>query len=227
MATTKLTDTLATIRISGDSTKPFLQGQLTCDVEHLAPMQYQLAAICNPQGRVIALFHLILADHIYYLIMPSGLTAIVMRTLGKYAVFYKVLMEETINELPLLPSMPVIEMPRIYPETSGMFLPHELNLDKLGALSFTKGCYTGQEIIARMQHRGKLKNRLYVAEVSYPNPTPGSDLYADNIAGKIVSQSVIDPSKTLLVCDTEIAQSQSLFLTQDKQHPIRIQKQVD
>ena len=42
-------------------------------------------------------------------------------------------------------------------ETSGCFTPHMLNLDKLGAISFTKGCYTGQEVIARTHYKGTTK----------------------------------------------------------------------
>ncbi len=40
------------------------------------------------------------------------------------------------------------------------FTPHMLNLDRLGALSFDKGCYTGQEVVARTEHLGKVKRRL-------------------------------------------------------------------
>ncbi|MBA3660679.1 MAG: folate-binding protein YgfZ [Gammaproteobacteria bacterium] len=56
-------------------------------------------------------------------------------------------------------------IPSIYPETSRQFLPHEINLQHLTALSFSKGCYTGQEIIARMHYRGKLKMQLYQAVI--------------------------------------------------------------
>ncbi len=49
----------------------------------------------------------------------------------------------------------------IYPDTSGEFVPQMLNYQALGAVSFKKGCYTGQEIVARMQYLGKLKRRLY------------------------------------------------------------------
>ncbi len=49
----------------------------------------------------------------------------------------------------------------VCPETSGEFVPQMLNYQALGAVSFKKGCYTGQEIVARMQYLGKLKRRLY------------------------------------------------------------------
>lgn len=70
-------------------------------------------------------------------------------------------------------------IPTIYPETSGKFLPHDINLAKLQAISFDKGCYTGQEIIARMQYRGKSKNHMYQAHVICDTPPqPGADIYS-------------------------------------------------
>jgi len=61
-------------------------------------------------------------------------------------------------------------IPTIYAVTSEKFLPHELNLQKLNGISFNKGCYTGQEIIARMQYRGKLKNHMYRARLKTTIP---------------------------------------------------------
>ena len=52
------------------------------------------------------------------------------------------------------------EIPWVDSATSGKFLAHSLNLDLSGAVSFTKGCYVGQEIIARMEHRGRPKRRM-------------------------------------------------------------------
>jgi folate-binding protein YgfZ len=49
------------------------------------------------------------------------------------------------------------------PDTSDAFLPQMLNLDRIGAVSFTKGCYVGQEIVARTQHLGRIKRRMYRA----------------------------------------------------------------
>lgn len=52
-------------------------------------------------------------------------------------------------------------LPQIYAATSEQFVAQMLNLDLLDAISFTKGCYTGQEIIARAQHLGRIKRRLF------------------------------------------------------------------
>lgn len=49
---------------------------------------------------------------------------------------------------------------------SEQFLPHNLNLHLTGAINFEKGCYTGQEIIARMQYRGKLKSQVYLCQIN-------------------------------------------------------------
>jgi folate-binding protein YgfZ len=69
----------------------------------------------------------------------------------------------------------------IYPETSEKFLPHEINLHLNQGVSFNKGCYTGQEIIARMHYRGKLKTELRHIEIESANPpTRGEDLATTN-----------------------------------------------
>ncbi len=56
---------------------------------------------------------------------------------------------------------------------SDLYLPHQLNLDLMGALNFRKGCYTGQEIVARMEYRGKTKKRLKAIKLS--GTLPGSE----------------------------------------------------
>ncbi len=50
--------------------------------------------------------------------------------------------------------------------SSGEYLPQHLNLDRLNAVSFAKGCYPGQEIIARLKYRGEVKKRLAAAAVT-------------------------------------------------------------
>jgi len=61
-------------------------------------------------------------------------------------------------------------LPTIYRSSSDRFLPQMLNLDALGGVSFTKGCYPGQEVVARTQHLGRVKRRLYVARAPAPPP---------------------------------------------------------
>jgi folate-binding protein YgfZ len=69
-------------------------------------------------------------------------------------------------------------IPEVYPATVEAFVPQMLNLQALGAISFTKGCYTGQEIVARTQYLGKLKRRMYRAHVDVETaPRPGQPLH--------------------------------------------------
>jgi folate-binding protein YgfZ len=60
-------------------------------------------------------------------------------------------------------------LPQVYAATSEAFVAQMLNLDLLDGISFSKGCYTGQEIIARTQHLGRIKRRLF--RLSLPSGT--------------------------------------------------------
>ncbi len=63
-------------------------------------------------------------------------------------------------------------LPLVSAPTSESFLPQMLDLDRLGAISFDKGCYLGQEIVARAQHRGKVKRRLVRLNWAGPESPP-------------------------------------------------------
>lgn len=67
-------------------------------------------------------------------------------------------------------------LPEVYPETSGEFVAQMLNLDRLGGISFTKGCYPGQEIVARAHHLGRVKRRARGFQAAAPPPPPGTSL---------------------------------------------------
>lgn len=65
--------------------------------------------------------------------------------------------------------------PQVYAATSGEFVAQMLNLDLLGAISFDKGCYTGQEVIARAHYRGRVKRRLQRFRSREPLPLKPGD----------------------------------------------------
>ena len=67
--------------------------------------------------------------------------------------------------------------------TSGVFLPQMLALDELGAVSFTKGCYLGQEVVARAQHKGKVKRCLTSLGWSGACPSVGDKICDDSGRG--------------------------------------------
>ena len=73
-------------------------------------------------------------------------------------------------------------VPVIAPPTQDQFIPQMLNLDALDGVSFRKGCYAGQEIVARTQYLGRLKERLALAHVDAEPPPPGARLFASSFA---------------------------------------------
>jgi len=78
-------------------------------------------------------------------------------------------------------------LPQVYPETHEAFVAQMLNLDLLGGVSFEKGCYTGQEIIARTHFRGAIKRRMFRFECASPPPAPAARILAgDQHAGDVV-----------------------------------------
>lgn len=84
-------------------------------------------------------------------------------------------------------------MPVIYPQTSEEFVAQMSNLNLLGGVNFKKGCYPGQEIVARMQYLGKLKRQMFLARIETDTcPTPGDDLVATNTEAADGSGKVVD-----------------------------------
>ncbi|MDA9271859.1 folate-binding protein YgfZ [bacterium] len=79
----------------------------------------------------------------------------------------------------------------IYPLTRGLFLPHRLGLQHSGHLSFNKGCYKGQEIIARTHYRAKLKHELKLFKIQ-TNKKLQSGLRLFNSDGKVEIGELID-----------------------------------
>lgn len=81
-------------------------------------------------------------------------------------------------------------VPEILPDTVEEFIPQTVNLDLLGGISFNKGCYTGQEIVARLHYRGTVKRRMYLAECDIEEtPRPGCAIHATGVeqsAGQVV-----------------------------------------
>lgn len=80
----------------------------------------------------------------------------------------------------------------IHPETSTLFTPHMLNYPDLHAVSFKKGCYTGQEVIARTHYLGKAKRHLYCASIVSDQAPQAGDVLLDetnNEVGVVVNSA--------------------------------------
>jgi len=98
-------------------------------------------------------------------------------------------------------------------ETADQFVPQMLNLDVLGGVSFNKGCYPGQEIVARAHFLGRLKRRMFRAFIPGPEaPRAGDELFCpallDHAVGTIVSCAPLPTGEgfeALAVIQTECA----------------------
>ena len=103
-------------------------------------------------------------------------------------------------------------LPELGAETAEAFTAHMLNLDRLGAISFTKGCYTGQEIVARTEHQGRVKRRLlrYALGAGAP-PAPLAALHArGNKVGEVVIAAADDTGAECLAVVSLDAQGAEL-----------------
>lgn len=223
------------IRVSGADAVPFLQGQLSTDIEKLTPEVSQLSSWSNAKGRVVAIMRMFRRDDDIYLALPASMKASVLKRLSMYVLRAKVTLADAGDEIASLAligtealallaqaGIPVPERvndltsagtlqairtygepryfiygptaelaglkgrwesattpgsedawalgkilagePTIYPETSEHFVAQMLGLEELGGIDFRKGCYTGQEVIARAHYRGGVKRHLARAQ---------------------------------------------------------------
>lgn len=229
---------LTAVVLEGDNSQSFLQGQLSCDITEVTPTTMRQGALCNLQGRVMALMDVICWQN-FQCILPRDLADATITSLAKAALFSRVKLskqhegfffgfqlqddQDWIPFQATLPSAPramvstatyccyhlgsgrylfyttqknLFDTERshfaqnnrlrgslawhalqlrahevsIYPSSRGLFLPHRLGLQLRGYLSFEKGCYKGQEIIARTHYRAKLKHALQPFELTTQEP---------------------------------------------------------
>lgn len=210
------------IDVTGADAAKFLQGQLTISVDTPNNSKACLAALCNPKGRIVSLFHIVAIVKGFRLIMPKALIGLCLTHLKKYGVFFKTEIVEselsgllglinftqqqfttisassnqTIYQLNALPMAFIpfsaqeqvsqlstsLEVPIerssqrwfsslatnktcwLSEKSAEEFLPHNLDLPNQNAVDFKKGCFTGQEVIARMHYKGKLKQKLLLLQ---------------------------------------------------------------
>jgi folate-binding protein YgfZ len=118
----------------------------------------------------------------------------------------------------------------VLPETSDAFVPQMANLDLVGGISFNKGCYTGQEIVARVHYLGRVKQRMYRAHVeTIDAPMPGAAIYSSGKQRQSTGTVVVAcpaPSSgydLLAVIHTESVQQGELYLGQPGGAPLAIE----
>jgi folate-binding protein YgfZ len=180
------------LRVGGADRVRFLQGMLTNDVAKLAPGAFLKAAILNVKGRVLAVVDAI-AEEASFLILTEAITAAKVKDIFvRHAIADDVTFDDVSSPLhrvwaspadvwtapPVLTaatSSPEDEielrrveggLPRYGADVSEDYFPFEAHLD--AAISHTKGCYVGQEVVARATARGHANKRLMGVKLDAP-----------------------------------------------------------
>lgn len=199
---------LSALLVSGADTRSFLQGQLSADIDALTSAQPMLAACNSAQGRVQAVLWLVERNDGIALILPASMAERTALRLRKYVLRSKVKIEASSAAVDLPEAHPYREpdwrlagiragLPQVYPETHEAFVAQMLNLDLLGGVNFEKGCYTGQEIIARTHFRGAIKRRMFRFECAAAPPPPGTRI----LVGEQHAGDVVDATPTSAGCE--------------------------
>ena len=178
------------IELRGQDSIKFLQGQVSCDLHQLSDDKVIRGCHCTPKGRVIFLFSVIAKDNDCLILETHpSIVDTAIANLKKYAVFFKteitdisdqdLAVEAKLNSLDRIRT----GMADITSETTDQFIPQMLNLDLLDFISFKKGCYTGQEVVARAHYLGAVKRRMYLLALA-TDSVPASGQILSNSEGK-------------------------------------------
>ncbi|MGM0594583.1 MAG: YgfZ/GcvT domain-containing protein [Pseudomonadota bacterium] len=285
------------IRVSGEESEAFLQGQLSNDIRQVSASAHQLSSYCSPKGRILALFRLFERDQSYYLQLPLERLEPTMKRLRMFVLRSKVEIEDaseqlvrfslngpqaeamlkarlgdvpveadsaclcngvTVLRIATAPTHFVLHgeaapmqalwqsfnqdgakpaglavaqlqaihagIPAVFDATAEAFVPQMLNLHRINGVSFKKGCYPGQEVVARMQYLGKLKRRMYRMHADSDGvPQVGDPIHAPTSAsgqgaGRIVTVAPAPQGGYDMLVVAEIASAETGELYLDEAH---------
>ncbi len=186
-------NTIANINVTGPDAFTFLQGQVTNDLRRLESEPEILAAWCSPKGRVIWFGTVATIASGFSLSAPAETAADIVRRLTGFRFRSKVEFDVMNDGNTVDPAFLIRNgYPFIGAEQSELFTPHMLNLDLLDAVSFDKGCYTGQEIVARTHYKGATKRRTL--RFTSETPVAAGDKVSDDTRdiGEVLNASGTD-----------------------------------
>lgn len=157
------------INVSGKDSKEFLQGLITNDINLLQDDgKFLHCLMLTPQGKFLHEFYIIRSGEAYIINIWADKAEELTKRLNMYK-----LRSEVVISTPLTSSI----IPELYDHRTvptGYFdliqdksFPLEFGMEYLNCISFTKGCYVGQELTARTKHRGVVRKKCYIIE-SHP-----------------------------------------------------------
>ena len=198
-------DRYRVLLVAGQDAGAFLQGQLTQDVAALAPGRVVHAALLTPQGRVVATPWVIARADGLVLLLPASLAPLVQERLNRYRLRARVTLALGAPERATLDqvgaalaqaggiasdwtlALIAAGVAEVDATTTEEWIPQMLNLDLTGGVSFQKGCYTGQEIVARTQHLGRIKRRMFRLRAATAPPAAKTAVTAAGVkVGEVV-----------------------------------------
>jgi folate-binding protein YgfZ len=184
---------LGVVRVSGRDARRFLHAQMTQAINDLPASGRILAAWLSARGRVRALFEVVADGDTLWLILPADncdylvteLSRFILRADARLETAATATLPAALADIDLHRSDAAVVdairrgLPEVTAALRERYIPHMLNLDRLGAVSLTKGCYPGQEIVARTTNLGQVKRRLSrFALGAGERPAPGDELVA-------------------------------------------------
>jgi folate-binding protein YgfZ len=121
-------------------------------------------------------------------------------------------------------------IPRVTPATVDQFVPQMVNYELVGGVNFQKGCYPGQEIVARSQYRGTVKRRAFIAEV-HAGSHPGQEVFslgdASQPAGMVILAAPVpgtasDPTEaaSLVLVELKLAAASGVITLGSPEGPV-------
>ena len=185
--------TISTINVDGPDALDFLQGQLTNDLGRLESEPEIMAAWCSPKGRVIWFGTVWPTENGFGLSAPAQTAADIVKRLTGFRFRSKVEFTNVDEGATVDPAFLIQNgYPFIGAEQAELFTPHMLNLDLLDTISFDKGCYTGQEIVARTHYKGATKRRTL--RFTSESPVAAGDKVSDGTRdiGEVLNASGTD-----------------------------------
>ena len=184
--------------LTGVDAAKFLQGQVTVDVQDVQIGETRPTAICDLKGRVqFGLWISRVAEDAFTLTVSSDQHDALRAHIRKYGAFSKMTVSEPVQQYPAVVdgALAFADQPSdvaawqtlaiaqgqawIVAATSGLFQPQELRLHQRGGVDYDKGCYLGQEIVARLYFRAKPKHWLHRISGAGTAPAAGAQLADD------------------------------------------------
>lgn len=183
--------------LTGEQAAKFLQGQVTCHVDKLNADIFQPTAISNLKGRVeFGLWLKRIDDMTFEIVLSADCVADFAQHIKKYGAFSKITLSDAKPIYPVvIEGVPTFsETDTGYPltdwqtksiaqgnywltqPTRGLFQPQELRLHQRGGVDYDKGCYLGQEIIARLWFKASPKAWLHRIAGTGDTPDAGAVL---------------------------------------------------